>query len=853
VRLQATAHGPKLGATVEAHGAGNQREVEIAVDKLSLTYQAPRYAQSIALEQPARLLWRDGDRVELGATHVRGTGYLLTGQLAAEGFYRLRPPRKGAEGPLGHLQISLRRTAVAGLDPIDAEVDATVDRARASATIDASLAGTRVHADASLPVTFPRGGGGGPPRPAAHGPIAAHVSAETLALTRLPQLGKQLARHGIAGAVIDVHAALDGDIAQPTAQATVDVRDVIVRRLVGTGRRSNIRALAGVGLSLHLETQPGQLHAEARARVQNKDALAVDVRAPFDAGDLLRGADLLAVPLEAKVDIPAQDIAPYMAFATGTTVTKGQLAGHAAVRGTARHPEGTVELALSNVTFDRIPIGAIELHATADRDHATATLAVADPAAGRLTAEGTLDLAGGGAYQATVRTDGLELGFARLLAPDLHEIAGKLRASLDLKGTLAGGIGGGPGGPALHGAASISDGRLGLRGQPTFTAIETAAEVRPGRVDLTRIAARSGDGNLHAKGWVILDGLRPKSLVLTAQAHDFQIAAAGNSAARLEGDVSIEAALRDSVLAGTVAVPKATLWLPRLGTGGSRNLQSLDDHPDVRFVDQAGLAARAAAGKGGPGAAPPRAIDIHAHAGTFYVRGRDLDVELESDLRVTTGTEGPERGQPLLSGSVRVRRGRIDINSQRFDIEQGTATFDGSADINPELEIRLTRQYPEAQVTVRITGTPRRPTLEMTSDPPVYDKSQIVSLILTGQAGGQTGATRADPTSAITTAVLGRIADTIAPELGLDVLRVQNIQQTTASGQPLGGTDTRVEVGKFVSERIYVSYAHIFGTTENQNSNEAHVEYRITARWMLETIFGDAGVGGVNVVWTSRY
>jgi len=65
--------------------------------------------------------------------------------------------------------------------------------------------------------------------------------------------------------------------------------------------------------------------------------------------------------------------------------------------------------------------------------------------------------------------------------------------------------------------------------------------------------------------------------------------------------------------------------------------------------------------------------------------------------------------------------------------------------------------------------------------------------------------------------------------------------------------DTRVEVGKYISDRVYLSYAHVFAAPDGANQNEAHVEYRLTRRWMVESVFGDAGVGGVDALWTYRY
>jgi translocation and assembly module TamB len=181
-------------------------------------------------------------------------------------------------------------------------------------------------------------------------------------------------------------------------------------------------------------------------------------------------------------------------------------------------------------------------------------------------------------------------------------------------------------------------------------------------------------------------------------------------------------------------------------------------------------------------------------------------------------------------------------------------TFNGSSEIDPELDLKLTRQYPEALVVIELRGTPHKPQLRMSSDPAVYDQAQIVSLILTGQPGGQPSTGKSfDPTAAVTTAVLSKLADKVAPALGLDVMRVEGQEVKNEKGEATGDTDTRVEVGKYVTERIYLSYAHVFGARDNANQNEAHVEYRMTRRLMMETVFGDAGQGGLDTLWTYRF
>jgi translocation and assembly module TamB len=348
---------------------------------------------------------------------------------------------------------------------------------------------------------------------------------------------------------------------------------------------------------------------------------------------------------------------------------------------------------------------------------------------------------------------------------------------------------------------------------------------------------------------VELTGLRPRAAVFTAHADRFLVAASGQTGARIDGDLAVEAAMRDAVLAGQVRVPRAVVWLPKLG-GGGRDLQETGAHRDVRFVDQAALAAAEREAERRRAQGEQLRLDVRAQAGPVYVRSKDLDLELESHLHVTTARDG----RPALAGQVRIRRGRINISGQRFDFDRGDVTLDGSPAPNPQLDIRLQRAYPDATVVIEIRGTPKKPELHLSSDPPIYDDAQIVSLILTGHAAGQaSGGKSFDPTSAVATMVLGQLADKLAPQLGLDVLSVGTVQKTTAEGVATGDTDTRVEVGKYVSDRIYLSYAHVFGAAENANTNEAHVEYRLTRRWMLETIFGDAGVGSVDALWTYRY
>jgi translocation and assembly module TamB len=143
----------------------------------------------------------------------------------------------------------------------------------------------------------------------------------------------------------------------------------------------------------------------------------------------------------------------------------------------------------------------------------------------------------------------------------------------------------------------------------------------------------------------------------------------------------------------------------------------------------------------------------------------------------------------------------------------------------------------------------------LTCDPPIYDQSEVIAAILSGDPATQRVDDRSldqKVTGAVSGLLVGKIKDQIAPNLPIDVIKVDTgTEGTTGLG------DTRVEVGKYITDSVYVSYVHQFGSTfvgtQRFNSNEADLEWRFKKRYEVETAFGDAAVGRVNLYWTVRY
>src|SRR5439155_1838212 len=79
----------------------------------------------------------------------------------------------------------------------------------------------------------------------------------------------------------------------------------------------------------------------------------------------------------------------------------------------------------------------------------------------------------------------------------------------------------------------------------------------------------------------------------------------------------------------------------------------------------------------------PAALDITVDMpGNIFVRGHGLDSEWRGKLTIT-GTSAA----PAISGSLEQIKGSVDVLGKTFTITRGVITFDGSAKLDPVLDI----------------------------------------------------------------------------------------------------------------------------------------------------------------------
>ncbi|MBK8479777.1 MAG: translocation/assembly module TamB [Proteobacteria bacterium] len=522
----------------------------------------------------------------------------------------------------------------------------------------------------------------------------------------------------------------------------------------------------------------------------------------------------------------------------------GVLTGRASVAGTVAQPSFTAALRLHDLRVAGGPVGTLELRAEGARRGVSGQLTLRQPHGGSLASRGQVALTPPEpTIDTTLRGTNLDLGFLAAFLTEVQRTEGRLTIEGSARGPLTR--------PRVRARVQLSDGRLRARGLPELKGIALRASLDPQRARLERLVIHSGAGRLVATGSARSAAFLPRDFELSAKAQRFRLGVAPIADAVFDGDLQVSGRLQDMTLVSQVTVDKGVLTLPKLSS--PRRLHPTSTLADVVFVDADARAARVRRQRRKAlGEVTQRALDLTTRADSLMVRGEDLDVELTVALRVKAGPGAA----PRIVGSAGIRRGQVTVLGNAYQVEHAVARFSGREPIDPSLDVRLRREFAEGTVSIVLRGTLAQHELILSSEPPSYDQSQLLSLILTGRLDPRAGESGGDKAlalaSAVAQAVFGLLAKQVAGKVGIDVTRV-GVSQTQDEKKSEARLRAEAEIGKYLTRRLYVAYRRVFGAAETENANEALGEYRISARWLLMALFGDRGVGNLDLAWTYRY
>jgi len=236
----------------------------------------------------------------------------------------------------------------------------------------------------------------------------------------------------------------------------------------------------------------------------------------------------------------------------------------------------------------------------------------------------------------------------------------------------------------------------------------------------------------------------------------------------------------------------------------------------------------------------PAANPMNWHANVTIDLGEDTRFSgygVKGRLTGAIDIDAPPQQPTRANGRIEVQDGTYTLYGRSFDIEQGSLFYSGGPVDNPGIDVRIGREVEEdLKVTLALSGPLVEPELTLSSTRPMSETDKMSYLLLGRPAseasGAEAGLLLRAAASLIPGEGAGKVPGYLRSTLGLDTVEVRS-----GVGETEGAS---VELGKYLSPRLYVSYVAGF----QQTVDVFRVRYELARHWMLRAESSIEGSGG---------
>ncbi|HEU4341330.1 MAG TPA: translocation/assembly module TamB domain-containing protein [Candidatus Binatia bacterium] len=444
-----------------------------------------------------------------------------------------------------------------------------------------------------------------------------------------------------------------------------------------------------------------------------------------------------------------------------------------------------------------------------------------------------------------IQSDGLSPSFLSALSKDIVNLQGSLTMDIVLRGPLKN--------LAPSGTLQFQNG--GVKVRPlgiSVTDIGVQANLTPGAIQINRLGARSGEGQLNGSGRVAIKGTDISSLGLTLKAQDFQVMATREYKANVSGNLVASGSLQEPSVRGDLALKGILrpdmVFMKRTGLAAQdqtivvvRNETDLAAPPDLQEETQTSK-------KSGSGSGEESALYRRLRLDVTTAISRGTWIHLDEGSIETTGKlrlRKEPQGPLTVAGTIQGTRGSYTFQGRRFQIEKAELTLTGGSQIDPLLDIVARYKVPQYQIDLVIGGYSSKPTLNLRSDPSL-EQADILSVLLFGKPiselnKGEQNNLQKQALKATADFVSSDLRQSVARKLGVDTLEF-GVGENLAGGQ--------IEAGKYVTSDVFVSTKQQFGGDGRQ---EYAIEYEIAPNWQIKSSTSPQGNSGIDIFWRKHY
>lgn len=565
-------------------------------------------------------------------------------------------------------------------------------------------------------------------------------------------------------------------------------------------------------------------------------------------------AALQATPLEALVSMAPFDLAPLLRR-EGGGLPGGTATAKLEATGTLEAPSARLVGSVSNLRFDKLPLGGSTFELAMKAREQTLDLSLTGSGGDTFTAKGNTKV--------DLRLSSLRRGLLWKTAPveialdakhfDLGFLSGATESlrtvggQLDLEGRVNGSLGA----PRFLGDATLTKGRLALAGRGDYRDIESEVHATNDLIDLKKLQVKSGAGSASLVARAERQG--PDAFRLTSSGeterfplvNDDQLLAAVTIAYALEGDVTA-----DSVELQGVHVPRAEVLLPEVKRKDLQDLQRSKDIIILRGGSRATQRQRAALKTA---AAPAQSKGFSFGAvidapRNLWVRSSDVNVELglSDGFRVENDALGTR-----LNGEAKVLQGTLAVIGREFTVQKGSAVRFAGAATQPYVNAAAlhTNAREAVKITVTVAGKGTDVALKATSEPPMPE-SDIYAILATGRrtlkTNGGAAITPGQAASVVGQLAASQLKQVLAKKLPIDVFNFETSDNFE---------EVRVDVGKYIGDSLYLGATANFAARRDRGENmfAGRLEWQMSRSVSLEAYAGDALSFGADAVWSQDF
>jgi translocation and assembly module TamB len=532
-----------------------------------------------------------------------------------------------------------------------------------------------------------------------------------------------------------------------------------------------------------------------------------------------------------KGTFDAIPVSLFSQFTASLDQLKGKLKGQYELAGQGRYPEsgeGSIRLYDGSILVEgseegkrqNIAIRDAKLTYQLAEDNSHVAVYIEPDVAGMSAVTGEIDLANirtivASPQQAKLRgklkTSVDDLSAFDALHPEYEQLEGQLKLDMKLAGTVAK--------PLIAGNIDLADGRVELPSLGiVLSKLELSAQGNSDDDITFNYQADSGEGVLTGEGkfsladtgWKLQTSLTGDKVEFMNLPEAYVVASPKLSYTMSAQSASIE---------GQISVPEAELAPLKFN-------MPVSPSDDVIIIEHSTKAEEKKAF--------PTKVNVQVIIGDkVNVSGIGFEGRLTGKLLVTGDTSKLLLG----TGEIDIKDGNYIAYAQNLEVNDGKILFSGGALDDPDLDIKAIRSGSDYSVGLQLEGSSSSPQMSLFSTPSMSQENILAYLILghpIAEASVTDAALLATAASGLGLKGGNQMGDHIASTFGLDTVSIKGS----------GGDDTALEIGKYLSPKLYLGY----GVGIFEPVSTVTLLYKLSKIWALKAESGTET--GVDFLYT---